>query len=126
MLQVTTHFSVVLPATATFDYPTVAALAAYIASKSVAAVVTTPTPAVVSQHTGPVPGFSTAMGTSDLIGMSSMLATSPVPGQGESLAISSHLACCSVIPQSIQAALVLVVGPAVDAGSVALEVQLPV
>ena len=83
-MQVSTHFAVALPATASFDYPTVAALAAYIASKSVAAVVSVPAPAVVGHVTESERVSSTVAGTSDLIGMSSMLATSPTPGEGKS------------------------------------------
>ncbi len=76
-------FAVALPATASFDYPTVAALAAYIASKSAPAAVSVPAPAALGHVTESERVSSTAPGTSDLIGMSSMLATSPVPGEGK-------------------------------------------
>ena len=82
-MQVSTHFEVVLPATASFDYPTVAALAAFIASKSAAEAVSVSAPAVAGHVTDVEHVPSTASRTSDLIGMSSMLATSPIPGEGK-------------------------------------------
>jgi len=93
-MQVSTHFAVALPATASFDYPTVAALAAYIASKSAPAAVSVPAPAAVGQVTESELVSSTASRTSDLIGVSSMLATSPVPGEGKCTHNIFHLPTC--------------------------------
>ena len=77
------RFYVELPATATFDYPTITALAAYIVSKSTLTVARAVVPAVARHLLGSAADPTAELATSDVLSMSSLLATSPVPNEGE-------------------------------------------
>ena len=77
-IQVSTQFDVELPATVTFDYPTIAALAAFIVSKaSPATSLVHPSTQLLSKSF-----ILPSSSSTDLVGMSSALATSPTGDQG--------------------------------------------
>lgn len=77
-VQVSTHFDVELPATVTFDYPTIAALAAFIVSKASSATSLVHPSTQLLSKSSILPSSS----STDLVGMSSALATSPIGDQG--------------------------------------------